>query len=55
MFLAAILSLAVAICLCLLAIRKTFAVLGLDPMRTFMWLGLAEVPTPRTRRRARCA
>lgn len=39
-----------AVCACVAAIRAMFVFLGLDPMRTLVWLGLAEMPVPQVRR-----
>ena len=39
--------------LCFMAVRATLNVLGLDLMRTLVWLGVAEMDTgPVSRRRA---
>jgi hypothetical protein len=36
---------------CLLALRATLNVLGLDLMRALVWLGVAEMQTPAVSRR----
>lgn len=46
MFLAALLLVSLGIGVCLAGMRATFRWLDLDPMQTFLWLGLAEVPLP---------
>jgi hypothetical protein len=43
------------ICVCLAGMRKTFALLGIEPMHVFLWLGLAEVPAPHVAPRSRPA
>ena len=40
-----------AVVVCLLALRATLNVLGLDLMRTLVWLGVAEFRTPPVSRR----
>ena len=51
MFVLALLAFVLAVSACVVAIRKSARVLGLDLMQALLWLGLAETPAPQTRRR----
>jgi hypothetical protein len=45
-FLTALVLVIVGVGVCLAGMRKTFRYLEIDPMQTFLWLGLAEIPAP---------
>jgi hypothetical protein len=53
MVLTVTLSVLIAVVFCVVVAREVLTALGLKPMQTLVWLGLAEVPPPPVRRRAR--